>query len=138
MCVLSAVNCCLWATSNTSGQQATDSTTKLAVTVIDLSGNLIENAVVKVVECGITAKTDANGQTGELILSNLPAQQLDWCGLTVTVTRSGYVNTAVIDCVVYYGRTRTLKVRMYDDDGSLPYVCYVECPPSEYVEGLFD
>lgn len=134
---LSVVNCVLLSQTNVAIDDVTSQSAVLRVEVLDLSGNAVQNALIKVVECNTTAKTDDSGQT-ELTLSNMPQTNLNWCGLTVTVSRSGYVNTAVINCVVYYGRTRTLKVRMYDDDGTLPYVCYVECPPEDYINGLFD
>ena len=115
------------------------SKTYLRVTVVDLDNNPVHNA--KVTVCGTSFNTDNKGLSPAMELSNLTNcyddSIADWKTTTVTVQCVGYVTAVNFNCVVYVGQTRKLTVKLYPVDGSdLPYVTYVESPPSNYVEGL--
>lgn len=115
------------------------SDTYLRVTVMDLGGNPVHNAQVTV--DGATFLSDNKGLSPSILLTDLrnvyDSSVTQWHTVNVIVKKDGYVPAVVLNCVVYQGQTRRLMVKIYPDDGSdLPYVCYVESPPHEYLEQL--
>ena len=60
-----------------------------------------------------------------------------WYTINLQISKAGLVDTFVLNCVVYQGGERSVTVRVYPADQSdLPYVCYVESPPNDYLESL--
>ena len=115
------------------------SKTAIKVTVVDLDNNPVHNAVVNV--NGKTFFCDNNGNSPLIELDNLTncydKNLTAWHTQTVVVTKDGFVPTVVLNCVVFDKETRKLTVKIYPNDQSnLPYVCYVETPPADYLEGL--
>ena len=115
------------------------SKTAIKVTVVDLDNNPVHNAVVTV--DGKTFFCDNNGNSPLIELDNLTncydKNLTTWHTQTVVVTKDGFVPTVVLNCVVFDKETRKLTVKIYPNDQSnLPYVCYVETPPGDYLEGL--
>lgn len=114
--------------------------TSIRVTVLDVADNsTVHNATVDI---SITTEffTDNTGLSPTIELPTVAnmydSSITEWYCVDVVVTKSGYVPTIVVGCVLYQGQLRTLTVYLYQDDGSLPYVCYVESPPSSYLESL--
>ena len=115
------------------------SKTAIKVTVVDLDNNPVHNAVVNV--DGKTFFCDNNGNSPLIELDNLTncydKNLTTWHTQTVVVTKDGFVPTVVLNCVVFDKETRKLTVKIYPNDQSnLPYVCYVETPLADYLEGL--
>ena len=115
------------------------SKTAIKVTVVDLDNNPVHNAVVNV--NGKTFFCDNNSNSPLIELDNLTncydKNITTWHTQTVVVTNDGFVPTVVLNCVVFDKETRKLTVKIYPNDQSdLPYVCYVETPPGDYLEGL--
>lgn len=115
------------------------SKTAIKVTVVDLDNNPVHNAVVNV--DGKTFFCDNNGNSPLIELDSLTncydKNLTAWHTQTVVVTKDGFVPTVVLNCVVFDKETRKLTVKIYPNDQSnLPYVCYVETPPADYLEGL--
>lgn len=118
---------------------ANSAQTCLKVTVVDLEGNPLHDAQVKVGD-GIFY-CDNKGRTAQIqpsILVNSYDSSIDsWYTAHVVVQKDGYVPSVVVNCVLSHGQTRQLTVRMYPLDGSeLPFVIYVERPPSNFVKDL--
>lgn len=117
------------------------SKTAIKVTVVDLDNNPVHNAVVTV--CGNTFFCDNNGNS-PVIEIDAPTNCYDqnitaWHTQTVVVTKDGYVPTVVLNCVVFDKETRKLTVKIYPlDESKLPYVCYVETPPADYINQLIN
>lgn len=114
---------------------------KVKVCVVDLSGNPVHNAKVKVVGTSVQFNTDNNGFSPLIelpVFTNVYDSAINqWYTINLQVKKQGYVDAFVINCVVYIDDVRNLTVRVYPSDSSnLPYVCYVESPPSEYLVGL--
>jgi len=114
---------------------------RIKICVVDLDGNPVHNAKVKVVGCNLVFNTDNNGLSPSIDLpklTNVYDAKIDqWYTVNLHVQKSGYVDTFVLNCVVYLQQNRNLTVKIYPtDDSHLPYVCYVESPPSEYLESL--
>lgn len=139
--ILSVVIVLLTVIDGTRGITVSQSDTYLRVTVVDLQDNPIHNAKISIGTEGYY--TDNNGLSPAIKLVS-PQNSYDsaitkWHTVNVTVQKEGYVAAVVINCVVYDAQTRRLTVRIYPNDSSnLPYVCYVESPPNEYVQQLLD
>lgn len=111
----------------------------LRVTVVDLNDEAVHDAEVSV--CGMRFFTDNKGLSPTISLpktANCYDEAItDWFAVNVVVTKDGYVPTVVVNCVIYENQTRRLTVKIYPNDGSdLPFVCYVESPPNEYLQQL--
>lgn len=137
LAALSMVLVVLTAIDTAAEMQTDASVTLLRVTVVDLQDVPLHNAEVTVF--GQTFFTDNNGRSPVIQAEeqNSYGDITSWHTATVTVQKQGFVPAVVINCVLTDGRQRDLKVRLYGVDGSdLPYVCYVESPPKQYLEGL--
>lgn len=123
------------ATADVASRRKTD----IRVTVVDLNGSPLHNAEVAV--NGQTFNTDNKGLSPAIELSNLVNSYdksiEEWKTVTVVVKKQGYVTAVAFNCVVYVNQTRKLTIKLYEADASdLPYVSYVESPPSDYVRQL--
>ncbi len=117
----------------------TNDDTYLRVTVVDLQGNPVHNAQIYV--CDGSFFTDNKGLSPNILLTDLAnvydCSVTQWHTINVVVKKEGFVPTVVLNCVVYHGQTRRLTIKIYPNDNSgLPYVCYVESPPHEYVKEM--
>ena len=113
--------------------------TAIKVTVVDLNNNPVHNAIIAVDGKKFFCDNNGNSPVIELEnLSNCYDENLStWYTKTVVITKDGYVPTVVLNCVVFSKETRKLTVKIYPiDESNLPYVCYVETPPSNYIEQL--
>ena len=115
------------------------SKTAIKVRVVDLDNNPVHNAEIKI--DGQVFYCDNNGNSPIIELTNLTNcydNQIDgWFTQTVVITKDGFVPTVVLNCVVFDKQTRKLLVKIYPlDQSNLPYVCYVETPPSDYINQL--
>lgn len=115
------------------------SKTAIRVTVVDLDNKPVHNAVVTI--NGNTFYCDNNGNSPTIEMTTLSncydANISSWHTQTVVITKEGYVPTIVLNCVVFDKQTRKLTVKIYPiDQSNLPYVCYVETPPDEYLNQL--
>ena len=113
----------------------------IRVIVTDINDRAVHNALVTVESHG-GFYTDNNGYSPVIRLDGVENSYYksitDWYTVTVTVSIEGYVDTVVLNCVVYAQQTRTLNVRIYPVDSSeLSVVCYVESPPDSYLQSLF-
>ena len=113
----------------------------IRVIVTDINDRAVHNALVTV-ESHDGFYTDNNGYSPVIRLDGVENSYdksiTDWYTVTVTVSIEGYVDTVVLNCVVYAQQTRTLNVRIYPVDSSeLSVVCYVESPPDSYLQSLF-
>lgn len=113
--------------------------TFLKVTVVDLDGVPVHNAEVTVGEQSFF--TDNKGLSPSIQLVSFSncydASVTEWGTVTVKITKEGFSPCFVFNCVVYRDKTRRLTVKIYPKDASdLPYVCYVESPPDDYIKGL--
>jgi len=115
------------------------SKTAIKVTVVDLDNNPVHNAVVTIGEKAFFCDNNGNSPVIELdTLTNCYDKDVtSWHTQTVIVTKDGFVPTVVLNCVVFDKETRKLTVKIYPmDQSNLPYVCYVETPPADFLEGL--
>lgn len=115
------------------------SKTAIKVTVVDLDNNPVHNAVVKIGSKTFFCDNNGNSPVIELdTLANCYDKNITtWHTQTVIVTKDGFVPTVVLNCVVFNKETRKLTVKIYPmDQSNLPYVCYVETPPADFLEGL--
>lgn len=113
----------------------------LRVTVCDLEGNPVHNAQVLV--NSEVYYSDDKGLSPSIALTNLTniynAAETQWYTVNVIVKSDGYVPSVILNCVMYSGQTRHLTVKIYPCDSSeLPYICYVESPPHEYLKQILD
>ncbi len=111
----------------------------LRVSVVDLDGAPVHNAVVTVGEQSFF--TDNRGMSPNIALGQLSncydSAVTEWGTVNLSVSKQGYTPAFVFHCVVYRSQMRTLTVRLYPlDDSELPYVCYVESPPDSYMRQL--
>ena len=118
---------------------ASKSDTYIRVTVLDLNDQPVHNAQVTV--GGEDFLTDNKGLSPTIRLKTLQnsydSSVTDWYTVNVSVQSDKYVPAVIFNCIVYNEQTRRLTVRLYPKDGSnLPYVCYVESPPSDYIKGV--
>lgn len=139
LAVLAAIIAVLALADAYSGISVMASDTYLKVYVVDLDGSPVHNACVSV--CGNKFYTDNKGLSPSIELTDLtnaydPALT-EWYTVNVAVQTQGYVPAFVFNCVVYSAETRRLTVKIYPaDDSDLPYVCYVESPPDQYIKSL--
>ena len=113
----------------------------LKVNVVDLDGNPVHNATVSVIGTDIAFNTDNKGVSPLMelpVTTNLYDPNVtSWYCVNLRIAKGGFVDTFVFNCVVYQDSLRTLTVKIYPQDASnLPYVCYVESPPNQYLDGL--
>lgn len=119
--------------------QTVKSDTFVRLTVVDLDGNPVHNAEVTV--CGETFFTDNKGLSPSIKITKLEnafdKNVTEWYTVDVVIKKEGYVPTVMFNCVVYDNQTRKISVKIYPTDASdLPYVCYVESPPDEFVKDV--
>lgn len=137
--VLSMVLVVLTAIDKASDVDVSANTTAIKVTVVDLNNLPVHNAQVTV--DGQTFFCDNNGNSPVIDLAN-PTNSYDktltaWHTQTVIIKKDGYVPTVVLNCVIFDKETRKLTVKIYPaDQSTLPYVCYVETPPADYLNQL--
>ncbi len=138
--VLVVLVSCLYWVDAPSVDVATVENTRIRVTVLDVADNSpVHNATVDI---SVTTEffTDNTGLSPTIdvptVANMYDSSITDWYCVDVVVTKSGYVSTIVVGCVLYDMQLRQLTVYLYHDDGTLPYVCYVESPPSSYLESL--
>lgn len=137
--ILSMVMVILTAIDKANDVEVSASKTAIKVTVVDLDNNPVHNAIVQI--GGNTFFCDNNGNS-PVIEIDRPVNCYDqsittWYTQTVVITKDGYVPTVVLNCVVFDNETRKLTVKVYPvDESKLPYVCYVETPPADYVNQL--
>lgn len=137
--VLSLVIVVLTSVDRVMSVSAAQSDSYIRVSVVDLNNKPLSN--VKVTVGAETFFTDNSGLSQTIPLNDLENSYdksvTNWYTVNVRVQREGYVPAIVFNCVVYSGETRKLTVRLYEKDSSnLPYVCYVESPPSDYIQNL--
>lgn len=137
--ILSMVMVVLVAVDTASEMTANTVQASIRVTVVDLEGNVVHNAKIKVQ--GQTFYTDNNGLSPSVQLSSLTNSYdgniTNWYTVNVVVEKEGFVPAVLFNCVVYSGSTRKLTVRLYASDSSdLPFVSYVESPPDDFVQQL--
>lgn len=124
-----------------SAVNVSESVTYLRVTVVDLNDKPVHGAEIGVGD--VEFFTDNKGLSPTISLpfetNSHDSSITEWFTVNVVVTKEGYVPTVVVNCVVYDNQTRQLKVKVYPSDGSdLPYVCYVESPPNDYLKSLIE
>ncbi len=120
---------------------ASATNTAIKICVVDLDNNPVHNA--KVTVGGNSFFSDNNGNSPTIQLENLDncydKNITDWYTSTIIVQKEGYTPTVVLNCVIFDSQTRKLTVKIYPLDGSnLPYVCYVETPPDDYLKTLVE
>ncbi|MCM1043293.1 MAG: hypothetical protein NC350_03680 [Corallococcus sp.] len=113
----------------------------LKVEVVDTSGNAVHNAQITVIGESITFNTDNKGRSPSIAVKETTnwydVSIKEWFCINLRISKEGYVDTFVFNCVIGVGSVRNLKVKIYKtDDSQLPYVCYVESPPDDYIKGL--
>lgn len=113
--------------------------TYVRLTVLDLDGIPVHNAQVSV--CGETFFTDNKGLSPSIQVTKLKNSfdnsVTDWHTVDIVIKKEGYVPTVMFNCVVYDKQTRKITVKIYPTDASdLPYVCYVESPPDDFVKNV--
>ena len=141
MIILSLVIVVLTTVDRVTDVTASMTDTYLRVTVLDLNDKPVSNA--KVTVDGAKFSTDSKGLSPTVLLANMhnsyDSSITDWYTVNVQVQCDGYVSAVVFNCIVYNKQTRRLPARLYPrDESNLPYVCYVESPPSDYVKGILD
>lgn len=109
--------------------------TTLKVYVTDLDGNAISGATVKVNSC--SAYTNYTGFCPAIQVEYSSKEANEWFCVDVTVKCEGYTDTVLLGCVIYKEKSRVVQIRLYYDDGSIPYVVYHENPPEDYIKSLF-
>lgn len=120
-------------------QASSEEATKIRVTVVDLLDKPVHNAEVCIGD--LVFLTDNKGLSPTIELSYLQNAYdnaiTSWCTVTVVAKREGFVPAVVVNCVVYRAQTRLLTIRLYQkDESDLPFVCYVESPPNDYLQNL--
>lgn len=113
--------------------------TYVRLTVLDLDGIPVHNAQVSV--CGETFFTDNKGLSPSIQVTKLKNSfdnsVTDWHTVDIVIKKEGYVPTVMFNCVVYDKQMRKITVKIYPTDASdLPYVCYVESPPDDFVKNV--
>lgn len=137
--ILAVVVTVLAAVDSVSSVNVDASDTYLRINVVDLDDNPVHNAQIYI--CEESFFTDNKGLSPNIMLTRLEnaydSSVSQWHTVNVVVKKEGYVPALVINCVVYHGQTRRLTIKVYPADSSgLPYVCYVESPPHEYVKEM--
>ena len=128
---------------NTQSTAYLQSNAQIKVCVVDLEGKPVHNAKVGIVGDSIQFYTDNNGNSPLVDLSTRQnaynPEITQWYTINLQISKSGYVDAFVLNCVVYVANVRNVTVRVYSKDSSdLPFVCYVESPPNDYLQGLID
>lgn len=140
--------CCLLAVIATrngydgaGAQTAQTPSTSLQITVKDLRGNTIEGATVTIVENGASCKTGADGKTPVISVPFVDTpltSEVDggFSFVTVVVSKQGYVDYILYNCLVYRDRTRNgPSITMFGvTETSSPFVSTVEVPPEEWTK----
>ncbi len=139
--ILAAVIIILTAVDGVKNVSKTLEDTCIKVTVVDLDGSPVHNAIVTI--DGQSFYTDNKGSSPSISLKQLTncydRSIAEWGTVTVRIDKENYSPAFVFHCVVYRLDTRYLTVKIYPADNSdLPYVSYVESPPDEYIQGLLD
>lgn len=134
--ILSMVLVVLVAIDNAGDIKVSQKDTYLRVYVVDLDDKPVHNAQITIGKNSFF--TDNKGLSPTIQLSELTnsydSSVTDWYTVNVVIKKEGYVPTVVFNCVVFDSQTRRLTVKVYQNDASaLPYVCYVESPPSDFV-----
>ena len=137
--VLAMVIVVLTAVDTASSIDVNNADTFLRVTVVDLDDKPVHNAEISL--CGAVFFTDNKGLSPNIQLpkeTNFYNTEItQWHTVNVVIKKDGYVPAVVLNCVVYDNQTRRLTVKLYQSDGSnLPYVCYVESPPSDFLQEM--
>ncbi len=137
--IIALVIVVLSAVDTASSIDVNNSDTYLRITVLDLDEKPLHNAEITL--CGETFLTDNKGLSPNIQLlkeENFYDDDItQWHTVNVVIKKEGYVPAVVLNCVAYDCQTRRLTVKLYQIDGSnLPYVCYVESPPNDYVKNL--
>ncbi len=141
LALLAMVMVVLVAVDKANGITVAANNTHIKITVVDLNNNPVHNA--KVTVSGKSFYTDNNGYSPSIelqdLLNSYDADIKEWGTVTVVVEKDGFVPSVVVNCVAYSGQTRKLTVKMYCiDESELPYVCYVESPPDDYLKTLLN
>lgn len=115
--------------------------TYLRVAVVDLNEQPVHDATISV--CNLKFLTDNKGLSPLIelptVVNKYDSAITDWFAVNVVVIKDGYVPTVVTNCIVYCAETRRLTVKVFSNDGSdLPFVCYVESPPNDYLKSLIE
>ena len=139
MLILSLVIVVLTTVDRVTDVVVTSKDTFLRVSVLDLNDKPVSNA--KVTVGGEVFFTDSKGLSQTIRLkspqNSYDNSITDWYTVNVSVQKEGFVAAMVFNCVVYEAQTRRLTVRLYAKDSSnLPYVCYVESPPADYIKSF--
>lgn len=139
LALLSLVIVILAAVDSAINLDVAQSETYLRVTVVDLSDSPVHNAQISV--AGERFYTDNKGLSPNIQLvspeNSYNGDITEWYTVNVVVVKEGFVPAVVVNCVVYDKQTRRLTVKIYPKDNSeLPYVCYVESPPNDFLEQL--
>ncbi len=120
-------------------QASSEESTKIRVTVVDLFDKPVHNAEVCIGD--LVFLTDNKGLSPTIELVDLQnaydATISSWYTVTVVAKKDGFVPAVVVNCVVYHAQTRWLTIKLYQkDESDLPFVCYVESPPNDYLQNL--
>ena len=115
--------------------------TALQVTVKDLLGRAVEGATVTIAESGESFTTDSAGKTPVMTVPFLETpltKTVDggFSFVTVVVTRQGYVDYILYNCLVYRSRTRCgPSITLFTvTQTSSPFVSTVEVPPEDWTK----
>lgn len=139
MIIIAMLTVIFIAVDNATTMANQDSKTYVRVTVVDLQNKPVHNARVTVGNTSFF--TDNNGCSPLIQLTDLTnsydSSITDWYTCNILVTCNGYVPASVFNCVTYHLQTRNITIKIYPNDSStLPFISYVESPPSAYVEQL--
>ena len=122
-------------------QEADAPVTALQVTVKDLLGRAVEGATVTIAESGESFTTDSAGKTPVMTVPFLETPLTktvdgDFSFVTVVVTRQGYVDYILYNCLVYRSRTRSgPSITLFTvTQTSSPFVSTVEVPPEDWTK----
>lgn len=134
--ILSMVLVVLVAVDNARNINVSNADTCLRVYVVDLDEKPVHNAQITIGNDSFFTDNKGLSPTIPLptLINSYDGSITDWYTVNVVIKKDGFVSTAVFNCVVFQGQTRRLTVKVYPKDTSaLPYVCYVESPPSDFV-----
>lgn len=118
------------------GVYVSDNQSSIKVLVTDLQGNAIQNAKISFENSEAYFFTDNHGYSPSIPLKRKTDNKLDWFTVTLIIKASSYCDALLFDCVIYDFEQRFVQIRLYNDDGTLPYVCYTETPPPNYIYQL--
>ncbi len=113
----------------------------LRIQVVNLRGAPLANAKVTIVESGKTYSTDLKGYTPVMQVTfqeTALTKTVDgnFSFVTVVVTRDGYVDYILYNCLIYKERMRSGPVITLFNTGesSAKYISTVEVPPDEWTQ----